>query len=149
MKKFSYRLQALLKVKEHIEKEKQKDHAVALQHVHDQQDRIEKLGDDKTTTVERQRRAMTGRLSVAEMLVFGRYLLNLKKQQVAEEEILKAARKVEGAKREKLLEATKDRKIYDKHKEKQLGKFSAEVRLQETKESDETAGNSHRLKHRP
>jgi len=148
MKKFRYRLQALLKVKEHIEKEKQKDHAVALQHVHNQQDRIEKLGDDKTTTVERQRRAMTGSLSVAEMLVFGRYLLNLKKQQVAEEEILNAARKVEAGKREKLLQATKDRKIYDKHQEKQFEKYDKEVRLQETKESDETAGNSHRLKHR-
>ena len=148
MKKFRYRLQALLKVKEHIEKEKQKDHAVALQHVHNQQDRIEKLGDDKTATVERQRGAMTGSLSVAEMLVFGRYLLNLKKQQVAEEEILKAARKVEAGKREKLLQATKDRKIYDKHQEKQFEKYGKEVRLQETKESDETAGNSHRLKHR-
>ncbi len=146
MKKFRYRLQALLKVKEHIEKEKQKEHAVALQHVHDQQDRIEKLGDDKNTTVERQRQAMIGKLSVAEMLVFGRYLLNLKKEQMAEEEILKASRKVESGKREKLLQATKERKIYDKHKEKQLGKFGEEVRLQETKESDETAGNSHRLK---
>ena len=146
MKKFRYRLQALLKVKEHIEKERQKEHAVALQHVHNQQDRLKHLADEKTSTVEKQRRSMSGRLSVAEMLVFGRYLLNLKKEQVAEEEILKAARKVEAGKRDKLLEATKERKIYDKHKEKQLEKFGEEVRLQETKETDETAGNSHRLK---
>jgi flagellar FliJ protein len=148
MKKFRYRLQALLKVKEHIEKEKQKEHAVAMQHVHDQQDRLRKLGDDRTATVDKQREAMTGSLSVAEMLVFGRYLLNLKRQQVAEEELLKAARKVEAGKREKLLAATKERKIYDKHKEKQSEKFGEEVRLQETKENDEAAGNSHRLKKR-
>ena len=89
---------------------------------------------------------MQGPMSVAEMLVYGRYLQKLKREKIGGEEVLSAFEKTEKEKREKLLEAAKERQIQEKLKEKQLEKHNDTILDAETKETDEIASNNHRLK---
>ncbi len=146
MKKFKYRLEALLKAKEHIEKEKQKRHAAALQQVHNQQQALNRIEGHKVTTLSGQRRGMTGSMSMAEMLVYCRYILKLKRDMLAGGELLKALKKTEREERHSLVQASKERKVYEKLKERRREQFNNDVRLQTTKENDEIALNSFRLK---
>ena len=74
MKRFSYRLEPLLKVKAHREKEKQRDHAEALQRVYAQKDKLGEIDGQREQTVTHQRTSMTGKLSLAELLICSRYL---------------------------------------------------------------------------
>ncbi len=146
MKKFKYRLESLLKAKEHIEKEKQKQHAGALQQVNNQQQALKQIDQNKTTTLSKQCNGMIGSMSVAEMLIYSRYILKLKRDMLAGSELLKALNKTEGEKREALVEASRERKVYEKLKERRHEQFNESVRLQTAKENDEIALNSYRLK---
>lgn len=146
MKKFKYRLEALLRAKEQIEKERQKQHATALQQVYNQQQDLKRIDQSTSTTISQQRRGMTGSMSVAEMLVYCRYILKLKRDMLAGGELLKALEETEQKKRQSLVKASKERKVYEKLKERRREQFNDDVRSQTTKENDEIALNSFRLK---
>lgn len=146
MKKFKYRLQALLRVKEHIEKERQKVHAVALLKVNRQTDELDRIDDSRQTSLSAQRNQMTLHVSVAEMLVYSRYLARLKREQLAGNELLHVLEGEAEEKRIELVAASKDRKVLEKLKEKQSAKHHAEINQAMTKENDEIALISHRRK---
>jgi len=146
VKKFKYRLEDLLKAKEYIEKEKQKQHAAALQQVYNQQQDLNQIDQDKQTTLSRQRQGMTGSMSIAEMLVYSRYILKLKRDILAGGELLKVLNKAEQEKRQSLVKASKERKVYEKLKERRREQYENDVRVQITKENDEIAINSYRQK---
>jgi flagellar export protein FliJ len=63
--------------------------------------------------------------------------------------LLRGLEKEADKRREKLVEASKERKIYEKLKEKQIAKFTKEVERLENKAVDETATNGFRRKSRP
>ena len=146
MKKFRYRLQALLKVKQHIEKERQRDHAAALREVLGQEGRLGTIADSRQQALGGQRRRLSGSISVAEMLVFSRYLVRLKRDMLAGRELLKGLKKSEQIQRQCLLEASRERKKYEKLRERQQERFNDNVRRIETRENDDIALDSHRLK---
>ena len=146
MKKFKYRLEGLLKVKEHIEKERQKEHATALNRVRDQEEHLVSIDNHRLATHEGQRIRQVGVLNVAEMLVCSRYLVKLKKDTLANKEVLRALNGEAGKTRTALLDASRDKKIYEKLKEKQHQKYLDEARRVETKETDEIGIQSHRRK---
>lgn len=141
MKKFKYRLETLLKVKAQLEKEKQREHAHALQKVFDQKDRLLSIDRTRQDNMDRQRECLVGSLSLAEMLIYSRFFMKLKRDTVTGREILKGLEKDEDKKRRALVQAAKQRKIYEKLKEKQRDKYNAEIELQEKKELDEIATN--------
>ncbi|MEA3297797.1 MAG: flagellar export protein FliJ [candidate division Zixibacteria bacterium] len=143
MKTFKYRLQALLNLKEHREREKQKEHATALQQVMNQTDRLKKIEGYKQDTYIDQRYKMTSNISVAELLVYSRYLLKLKRDRLTGEELLRVLEKNTEEKRQELIEASKQRQIHEKLREKQQERYDAEVRLIMTKENDETAADNY------
>jgi len=148
MKKFKYRLETLLKVKEHIEKEKQKEHASAVNRVNHQENQLKDIDNAKTTTFEKQRSRMKSPIVVAEMLVCSRYLNKLKRENMAGKELLKALKKKSEEKREKLIEASRDKKIYEKLKEKQQDKYNEMIKMLETKDNDEIAIRNYDIKNR-
>ncbi|RKX22340.1 MAG: hypothetical protein DRP35_02110 [Candidatus Zixiibacteriota bacterium] len=148
MKKFKYRLEALLKMKEHFEKEKQKEHALSLQRVRTQENNLSELESEKNQNFMKHRTKLKGSLSVAEMLVYGRYMIKLKRNSFSGEQMLGALRKQEEGKRSELLEATKEKKIQEKLKEKQHEIYIDDLKLLENNENDEIAGNNFRLKNR-
>jgi flagellar FliJ protein len=139
MKKFKYRLESLLKIKEHIEKEKQKAHAYAMKRVQDQLAELDDIERTKMDTLEGQRVAMTGRISLAEALVYSRYIMKLKKDRVTGDGMLNAFEKAAEKKRGELVEASRERQIYEKLKEKLKERYIKEHALDERKQADETA----------
>ena len=144
MKKFKYRLEALLKVKEHIERERQKEHAGALHRVNGQKDSLGQLDDGRKGTLKGQRQQMVGRLSVAKMLVYSRYLVKIKKDQLAGEQLLEALEGEAETKRQDLVEASKQRRIQEKLRERLKEKHNKDGRLAMAKSDDEIAINNFR-----
>lgn len=133
-------------MKEHIEKERQKELATSLIRVHNQQQRLGELDRSRHRTIDRQRATAQDRFSVAEMLVVSRYLHRLKRESVMGAELLKALKKDEDNKRRHLMEATRERRKYEKLKERQAEKHHKEAELTLTKENDETAISTFRQK---
>lgn len=147
MKTFKFRLKALLKVREHIEKERQKDHAVALQRVQKQKEELKGIWTAKEKTCQNQATRILTSFSVADMLIYSRYLVRLKRDQVAGHELALALDKEERKQQVKLTEATKQKKIYEKLKEKQETVFFESARKAEMSENDEVALQNYRQRH--
>ena len=145
-KKFKYRLEGLLKVKEHIEKEKQRDHAKAMHQVIDQENKLGEIDNNRQESMKTHRSKLTGSITVSDLMVYTRYLNKLKRDTLTGREILIGLEKDAEKKRKVLVEASKERKIYEKLKEKQRDKYLKEMTLQEKKENDEIAANCHRQK---
>lgn len=141
MKKFKYRLQPLLKVREHKEKEQQKELAQALGKVATQKEELDELLSHRSETVDDQRARMSGTITVADLLVCSRFLLHLKKSTIVGREVLRGLEAEADKSRMRLVEAAKERKIYEKHKEKLKEKYFEEMKLIENKEMDEIASN--------
>lgn len=141
-KKFRYRLERLLKLKEHREKERQKDHAVAQGKVIEQKAIIRRLGGRRQTTLANQRHKLVGSVSVAEALVCSRYLQRLKREQIAGEELLHGLEKEAAERRMKLVEAARERKIFELLKEKQKMRHYQQLEKQDQKETDEIAASN-------
>ena len=149
MKRYKYRLEPMLKLKEHKEKEKQREHAETVQKVQEQKDKLVRIDEERGETLKHQRQSLVGSMSLAELLVCSRYLMKLKKDTLTGRELLRGLEKEADKRREKLVEASKERKIYEKLKEKQIAKFTKEVERLENKAVDETATNGFRRKFRP
>lgn len=139
MKKFKYRLESLLKIKEHIEKEKQKAHAHALNGVAQQKDSLSSIDHHRLTTLDGQRDIMRGKISLAEALIYSRYLLKLKRDSFQGGELLSVLEKKAENRRAELVEASRERQIYDKLKEKLRERYLGELRSVERAQADETA----------
>ena len=75
-------------------------------------------------------------------------MIKLKRNSFSGEQMLGALRKQEEGKRSELLEATKEKKIQEKLKEKQHEIYIDDLKLLENNENDEIAGNNFRLKNR-
>jgi len=146
MKKFKFRLAALLKMKEHMERECQKEHGSALRKVVQQKNELTRLDGCRISEMDRQRGRLTGRLSVAEMLVYSRYLVKLKQDRVTGQEMLAVLEKDAEKKRVKLVEASREKKTYEKLKERWKEQHDLANRRAEAKEDDETAITSFRRK---
>ena len=146
MKKFKYRMEPLLKMREHQEKEKQKLLAAIQNKRLKHESEMEKMGVHKESTLHNKDAKSTGSFTVAEMLVYSRYIQKLKKDQLVNNELLKAISADEEQKRKLLLEAARERKKYEKLRDKQKEKYYQAFKEAEDKDSDETAINSFRLK---
>ncbi|UCG61960.1 MAG: flagellar export protein FliJ [Candidatus Zixiibacteriota bacterium] len=146
MKRFRYRLQALLKMKEHIEKERQKELAASSQQVRSKEEELDLVQKNRDRTFEFQRNEILQSFTVAEMLVISRYLHKLKRETVVGKELLRVLKVEEEKRRRKLLDASRERKKYEKLKEKQQQKHYDNARSAITKEMDETAVSTYRQK---
>lgn len=146
MKKFKYRFEPLLKVKSEIEKQKQKEFARAKQKVNDQAQKIQQTDKNFNNSLSRQRQEQTNKISVAEMLVYGRYFVKLKKENITNNEMLKALNMQLEKTRKSLVESTTEKKKYEKLKENLLIRYKSDFTKAETKDNDETASNNYSLK---
>ena len=146
-RRFRFRLDSLLRIKEHLEREKQKELAIATAKVLSQQQELGRIKNATGGTLNRQRDCLGETLSVSQLSLFSRFLVRLKKEHVMAHEILNGLTRVQDKNRDALLEATKERKIYQKLKEKAHDKHQKEATLDEMKESDEAGMNAYRQRH--
>ncbi len=148
MKKFKFRLEPLLKVRSHIEKQRQKEHATALQQVYLQRDHLEKIEAERQSTMERQRDELVGVFSPAQVQTAWRYLSKLKRDSWSGAELLKGLEQEAEKRRLKLVDASKEKKMFEKLKERQRIKRAAEAEQIERKDLDEIAVSAYGFRHR-
>lgn len=148
MKKFRFRLEALLKLREHSEREKQKELAGAVKQVVAQTRTLHQIHDRNRETIEGKRERLAGSVSVAEMQLYSRYQHRLRRDTIGATEFLRALKKTEAEKRQELLEATRRKKIYEKLKERRSRQHYGEIEHEATKEADEIGLNSYRVHQR-
>jgi len=139
MKKFNFRLEKILQLKNHIEKEKQKILSQATQKVVSQEKALGEIDHSRKQIQGEQRSHLRGHINMHLMSVFSRYYLKLKKNELVGREMLGAFRKEQEEKRQELVKATRAKKIYEKLKERKQEEFQSEYRLQLQKEQDEIA----------
>jgi len=139
MKKFKFRLERMLQLKDHKEKEKQKILAEATQKVVSQESYLESIGQKRLNTQVEQRKFLTGKLNMPAMSMFSRFYLGLKKNEISGREMLRAYRMDQAKKRQELIHATKEKKIYEKLKERKYTEYYKDLELQQQKEQDELA----------
>ncbi|MCH7946242.1 MAG: flagellar export protein FliJ [candidate division Zixibacteria bacterium] len=146
MKKFKYRFEPLLKVKSEIEKQKQKEFAQVKQKVNSQTQEIQQVDKNFDNSLNKQRQVQKNKISVAEMLVYGRYFVKLKKENLSNNEMLKALNVELEKTRKSLVESTTEKKKYEKLKENLLIRYKSDFTKAETKDNDEIASNNYSLK---
>ena len=139
-------MNALLKMKEHIEKEKQKILALSQKKVMDQKDKLGETENQSDHTKNGQTLKLKKPFTVAEMLIYSRFIHKLKRDKLLGQQMLKVLEQDETNKRHDLLEAAREKKKYAKLKEKQQGHYYTEIDKNIAKEADEIAVNSFRLK---
>jgi len=139
MKKFRFRLERILQLKSHAEKEKQKNYGLAVSKVVDQQTALAGIDDSRRSLQDTQRQRLSGALDTSMMSVFSRYYLLLKKKEIGGRELLKAYEKEQEKKRIELVEATREKKTYEKLKERKFEAYNKETELSIQKEQDEMA----------
>ncbi|MFQ3547513.1 MAG: flagellar export protein FliJ [Termitinemataceae bacterium] len=137
MKRFRFDLEKLLELRAYYEREAELELAKAMAELQGIQQRLEKLAEDRASVA--RDRFLRSR-SVAELQTIDLYLLRLDK---TKEQLLEAAAKAEllvEEKRTVFLEASKDRKVIEKLKEKRLQDYRAISMAEETKEIDDISG---------
>lgn len=145
-RRFRFRLEPLLKVRIHREQECQRELAVAMTKVTDQRFALSGIDTEREATVDSQREFLTGKIIPTQALVYSRFLLKLKKDRLAGNQILFGLEREAGKKREILLKASRERKTFEKLKEKQQDKYYRELEKDEQKELDEIATITHARK---
>ncbi|MCX6835426.1 MAG: flagellar export protein FliJ [candidate division Zixibacteria bacterium] len=143
-KRFKFRLEPLLKLRQHREKERQKEHAASVHEASMQKEQLQSLDHQRLSTLDQQRGRLVGSLSVTQALVASRYLMQLKRQRLAGTSLLNALEREVEKKRLKLVEAARDRKTYEHLKEKQQSRHRHEAEKRDQKELDEIAVTSYR-----
>lgn len=139
MKKFRFRLERILQLKTHAEKEKQKIFGMAVRKVVDQESELKALDNIRTDTQNNQRRRLSGGLDIPMMSSYSRYYLLLKKKELGGLELLKAYKKDQEEKRRELVEAAREKKTFEKLKENKFDSYRKDVELNLQKEQDEIA----------
>lgn len=149
MKRFKFRLEPLLKLRAHREKEEQKAHAAALFKVHSQNESLANINSDRGNNQNGLRQFLSGSLDLSRLSVFSRYFVKLKKNELIGREMLKVMQKETEEKRLKLLEATRQRRIFDKLKEKHRENHNKIFELSDQKELDEVGNQMNGQKKTP
>lgn len=139
MKRFRYRLEPVLKIKEHREKERQKEHAAAIQQVINQQAALEQIEARKQQTLEQERPHLTGSLKPQLLMSASRYLVKLKRDTLLGKELLRGLETEAERRRQRLVEAAREKKTYEKHKDQLERRFAESMEQKEAKMLDEIA----------
>jgi len=146
MKKFRFRLEKMLQLKGHVEKEKQKILGQATQKVMDQEKALEEINWRRRNLHDAQRQILLGRINSQALSAYSRYYLRLRKDELSGNELLKVYRSDQAKKRDELVEATKQKKIYEKLKEHKKEAYYKEYSRLTQKAQDELA--SQMLQHK-
>jgi flagellar FliJ protein len=137
MKKFKFRLQTLLKIREQAEKDRQKAHAAALNQVHNQEDRLGGIRDESSRTTADQQTRMVGRIRPNQMSGWARYVQKLRRDTIMGTELLSALEKGAEEKRLELVDASKQRKIFENLRDRLREHHDKDVEARAIKENDE------------
>ena len=132
MKKFRFRLQKVMEYKEEIEKQRKLELSKSKQRVYDEEEKLKQLRRrDSACRKQIQEKGMAERIDPREMDLYYQYLKVLEAQMKHQNGCILGAKEVMEEKRQILLEATKERKILEKLKEKKHVEYSSDMARRE------------------
>ncbi|MFH1700038.1 MAG: flagellar FliJ family protein [Candidatus Zixiibacteriota bacterium] len=137
LKKFNYRFEKVLSFKKHLEKQKQRELAEAIAFEQKQKQEILAVLDDRSNHQLQEKKFLTGKIDGNLLTRYSRYYMKLKQMEINGRELLANIKEEVGKRHEKLVGATKQRKIYEKLKERHLDRHTNELKLLLQKENDE------------
>lgn len=137
MKKFSFRLEKLLRLRERIEDFKQVEHARAQARVFEQDSEISELDRSRQAEIERHRHALTGDVSVTQLRAHSRYTHRIRADRVAAVVTRASLERDRVEKERDLLAASRERESLEKFKEREKTRFAVQVEKEERIEADE------------
>jgi len=138
MKKFSFRLEKLLALKERIEALKRGEYGAAMQRVAEREKAIMALHAERTTTSADERCHLTGdNLNVARLQMYSRYFHHLRGQLLLSHEVKRSLEKKAEDKREEMVESSREKRTLERYKEKLRLRHIQELEKAEQAELDE------------
>lgn len=143
MAKFVFQLQSILEIKEKLETQEKMLYAAAQARLYEEMEKLDKLKEKKLSYESQMRENMATGIDVMTLNECNRGIEIMKdsiKQQKVE--VQKAQKEVDIA-QERLNEAVKERKTYEKLRENALEEFMQEMNSQESKEIDELVSYSY------
>lgn len=147
MKKYSFRLQPVLDIREKTLEDKRLEMAQVIQLLNEQQEGLERLIAKQTSYKdELESLSLEDDLNVFALANFKNYMVNLQKQITQQEHNIENTKKALRVKQEAVNEALKDVKVLEKLKEKQSQKFYKDIEMKEANEIDDISTARYRLK---
>jgi len=147
MARFVFRLEGVLRQRQHIERQRQRELAMAGAQMAALQAELRALNEDLQQTGQEMRQShLTGRLDLAMLTAHRRYVVGMQRKAAnLIQRMALAQRQVEAA-RAALAEAAKQRRIIEKLRERQYERWRMDQAAREALEMDEiTTQLSHRL----
>jgi flagellar FliJ protein len=140
MAKFNFKLHAVLRQRELIEQQCQREFSIAAAEHAAAQAELKRLDDIvKTATVDLRENRLIGVINLSFLAAHRRFMSDMQRQGVAQIQKVELARKNMEVVRARLNEALKQKKIIEKLKEKQLAAWNEAAAKKETAALDEIA----------
>ena len=147
MKKYSFRLQPVLDIREKTVEDKRLEMAQVIQLLNEQQEGLERLiAKQASYKDELESLSLEDDLNVFALANFKNYMVNLQEQITQQEHNIENTKKALRVKQEAVNEALKDVKVLEKLKEKQSQKFYKDIEMKEANEIDDISTARYRLK---
>ena len=147
MKKYSFRLQPVLDIREKTLEDKRLEMAQVIQLLNEQQDGLGKLlAKQDAYKEELESLSLEDDLNVFSLANFKNYMVNLQTQIKQQEANIENTKKALILKQDAVNEALKDVKVLEKLKEKQSQKFYRDIEMKEANEIDDISTARYRLK---
>ena len=141
MKKFHFRLQKLMQIKQHLKLQKQKALAQAERLRRMEEAHLRMLQEKMERELEELSQSAEGRIDATQRNQSVRYQQRLKGNMTTQTQVISEAVNRESAKREELVDATKEEKKFEKLKGRQEERYLKELDRTEQKDTDEIAKN--------
>jgi flagellar FliJ protein len=140
MAKFVFKFDGVLRQREHVETQRQRDLAVVQQEMTRLQADLKQLNDSvQRSTDDLRTNHLTGRLDLGFLAAHRRFSLAMQRKAMGLVQQIAAVQKRVDAAQAALAEAAKQRKIIEKLKEKSFERWRAEQARKEMMEADEIA----------
>ncbi|MCI8341657.1 MAG: flagellar export protein FliJ [Firmicutes bacterium] len=142
MKKFSFHLEPVLKYKGDILESVKNEHGMALRDVVDQEERIRNIEKNKQEYISKFDEKKKISISVAEAEIYEMYIARQEAVLKKEREHLKVLEKIEAEKREKMIEAKKEKLSIEKLKEIKVSQYNKAMQKENELFIEEFVSNS-------
>lgn len=142
MKKFQFRLQKLLQIKTHKKMERQKELAKAERVRRMEEAHFELLQSRMKQEISDVQDYKVEKVDCRRLTQSAFYQQRLIANMTTQKQVIANAQKLEDGKRDKLIDAAREEKVFDKLKERQQERFRLETEILQQKETDEIAGST-------
>lgn len=139
MNRFRFRFQSVLRYREVIEDTKKREFGAALDHLRHEEERLQTINGVISNHERTTEESSSGRISVRDLQHRYNFARHLDREREVQEAAIQTAVDEAEKRRQILVEATKQKKIFERIKERDHEAYQAEVRHEEQKTIDEVS----------